>query len=96
MPHAVTAKRLLVIVGATAVGKTDISLQLAAHFNCSILSADSRQCYSELGVATAKPEKQALDQIPHYFVNSHSIKNPVSAADFEIYALKILNEPIPG
>ena len=96
MLHAVTSKKLLVIVGATAVGKTDISLQLATHFNCSILSADSRQCYRELGVATAKPEKQALDQIPHYFVNSHSIKNPVTAAGFEIYALNILNELYQG
>ncbi len=92
MGHPVATKKLLLVVGATAVGKTDISLELAAHYRCPILSADSRQCYRELGIATAKPNQQILSKVPHYFINSHSIHNPVAAGEFEAYALATLNE----
>ena len=92
MRHPVITKKLLLIVGATAVGKTDISLKLATRYDCPILSADSRQCYRELGVATAKPDLEMLSKISHYFINSHSIHNPVTAAEFEAYALTTLQE----
>jgi len=92
MGHPVFTKKLLLIVGATAVGKTDISLMLADHFGCPIISADSRQCYLELGIATAKPNQEMLVKTPHFFINSHSIHNPVTAAEFELYALATLRE----
>jgi tRNA dimethylallyltransferase len=92
MGRPVITKKLLLIVGATAVGKTDISLKLAAQYDCPILSADSRQCYRELGVATAKPDLEMLSKVSHYFINSHSIHNPVTAAEFEAYALATLRE----
>ncbi len=92
MGQPVTTKKLLLVIGATAVGKTDISLKLAAHYICPILSADSRQCYRELGIATAKPSQEMLSKVPHYFINSHSIHDPVTAAGFEVYALAILRE----
>lgn len=80
-------KTCIVIVGPTASGKTNLSLQLAAHFNTSIISADSRQCYKELNIGVAKPSQEELDRIPHYFINSHSIQNEVNAGVFENYAL---------
>lgn len=92
MGRPVSTKILLQIIGATAIGKTNISFKLAAHYNCPILSADSRQCYRELGVATAKPNRLMLTEVPHFFINSHSIHNPVTAAEFETFALATLNE----
>ena len=92
MPEPPPSNRLIVIAGPTAVGKTDISLKLAQHFNCPILSADSRQCYRELGVATAKPTLQQLQSTSHYFIDSHSISDPQSAADYEQYAAEVLAE----
>ncbi len=92
MTQPSTTKTLVVITGPTAVGKTDISLKLAGLLNCPILSADARQCYRELGIATAKPTPEQRRQVPHYFIDSHSIFEPVSAADFEQYALNILGQ----
>ena len=92
MTQPVSRKTLVIVVGATAVGKTEIALRLAQRYQCSILSADSRQCYRELGIATAKPEPEMLAQVKHFFVDSHSIRQPVSVAQFEQYALKILEQ----
>jgi tRNA dimethylallyltransferase len=85
-------KTVIIIVGPTASGKTDISLQLATHFNTSIISADSRQCYKELNIGVAKPNEEALNSIKHYFINSHSIHENVNAQVFEDYALKATEE----
>ncbi len=85
-------KTVIIIVGPTASGKTDISLQLAEHFKTSIISADSRQCYKELNIGVAKPSKKALHSINHYFINSHSIHDTVNAQVFEEYALKAADE----
>lgn len=87
-----SAKTVIVIVGPTASGKTDFSLQLAAHFNTAIISADSRQCYKELNIGVAKPPVEALQSIKHYFINSHSIHDNVNAQVFEEYALKAVAE----
>ena len=83
---------VIIIVGPTASGKTDISLQLAARFNTSIISADSRQCYKELDIGVAKPSHQALQSVKHYFINSHSIHDNVNAQVFEEYALHAVTE----
>src|ERR1700745_2710203 len=85
-------KTVIIIVGPTASGKTDISLQLAAHFDTSIISADSRQCYKELNIGVAKPPDEALHSIKHYFINSHSIHDNVNAQVFEEYALHASTE----
>jgi tRNA dimethylallyltransferase len=92
MDRPVSGKRLLVVVGATAVGKTDISFRLAQHFKCPILSADSRQCYQELGVATSKPSPEMREKVQHFFIDSHSIFQPISVADFEKFALNTLEQ----
>jgi tRNA dimethylallyltransferase len=82
-----TPKAVIVIAGATATGKTDLALRIASQFNTAIISADSRQCYREMTIGTAKPSEKALQQIPHYFINSHSITEPVHAALFEKLSL---------
>lgn len=81
-------KTCIIIAGPTAVGKTDLAIQLAQYFSTQIISADSRQCYSELNIGVARPSEQELALVPHYFINSHSIQQLVSAADFEKYALE--------
>ncbi len=67
-----------------------MGIALAKHFKTVILSADSRQFYKEMSIGTAKPSLEEQDEIKHYFIDSHSIENPVSAADFEREALEVL------
>jgi len=85
-------KTCIVIVGPTAVGKTNIALQLAQHFSTQIISADSRQCFKELNIGVAKPTAEELASVKHYFINSHSIQDEMNTAIFEKYALKSINE----
>ena len=77
----------IIIAGPTASGKTDIAIRVAKHFQTEIISADSRQCYRELNIGVAKPSPAQLLEVPHHFINSHSINDDLSAADFEEYAL---------
>jgi len=85
-------KYLLVIGGATATGKTALSIQLAQHYQTVILSADSRQFYREMNIGTAKPTPEELAQAPHYFINSLSITQPYSVGDYERDALALLEK----
>ncbi len=85
-------KKIIVIAGPTASGKTDLAIQLAQYFNTEILSADSRQCYQELGVAVAKPNEAQLQSVKHHFINSHSIYDEVSAGEYERFGLAVLDE----
>ena len=59
---------LINIVGPTAIGKTNLSIALAKHFNCEILSADSRQFYKEMCIGTAVPSEEELAQVQHHFI----------------------------
>ncbi len=81
-------KVLIAICGATAAGKTAIAIQLARHFQTEIISADSRQFYRETEIGTAKPSHEELKSVPHHFINSHSIEDRVSVADFEQLAIQ--------
>ena len=80
-------KTCIVIVGPTASGKTAAAIDVAQYFNSEIISADSRQCFTELNIAVAKPTEEQLSFVPHHFINSHSITDNVTAADFESFAL---------
>lgn len=80
---------VLVIAGPTAVGKTAVAIEVARHFGTEIISADSRQCYRELNIGVARPDKDELDQVPHHFIASHSIRQEVTAAGFADYALQV-------
>lgn len=74
------------------MGKTAIAIQLAKQLGTSIISADSRQCYREMTIGTAKPSAEELAQVHHYFINSHSVTEHLSTADFEKLALQYLEE----
>ena len=85
------SKRLIVIAGPTAVGKTEVALQLAEHFNTEIISADSRQIYKELEAGTAKPTREELNRIPHHFINTHSIDQDYDAGAYGREALDLIH-----
>src|SRR5574343_427063 len=89
-PDIMEQKTCIIVAGPTAVGKTDFAIELALRHKTAILSADSRQCYKELGVGVAKPDATQLATVPHYFINSHSIHEDVTAATFETYALQVV------
>jgi tRNA dimethylallyltransferase len=89
-------KTCIIICGPTAVGKTAIAIAVAKHFNTKIISADSRQCYSELNIGVARPSKAELQAVHHYFVNSHSIHQEVNTGGFENYALSAADEIFAG
>jgi tRNA dimethylallyltransferase len=85
-------KIVILIAGPTAVGKTAVAIQLAKHFQTQIISADSRQCFKEISIGVAKPSAEELKEVKHYFINSHSIYETVTAASYEQYALAKVNE----
>lgn len=74
------------------MGKTALAIRLAQHWNTSILSADSRQCFRELNIGVARPTPEELAAVPHDFIATHSIETPFSAADYETYALHSLEQ----
>jgi len=82
--------RVIVIEGPTASGKTALGVEVAKRLNTVIISSDSRQFYKELAIGTAKPTPAAMQGIPHYFVDSHSIHDPVTSARFGQEALQLL------
>ena len=81
---------LIVLLGPTGVGKTDISIDIARHFNCEIISADSRQFFSEIKIGTAAQSDDQLAEIKHHFVRFLSVKDYYSSSLFERDVLKIL------
>ncbi len=83
---------LIVVVGPTAVGKTMVSILLAKHFQCDIISADSRQFYKEMSTGTAKPAPEEMKGVRHYFIDSHSINEEFSAGRFEVAGLRLLEQ----
>jgi len=85
-------KTCIIIVGATAVGKTALAVQLAQHLSTQIISADSRQCFKELNIGVAKPSVEELQSVQHHFISSHSINEEVNAVVFEQYALQKIKE----
>lgn len=83
---------LIVIAGATAVGKTALSIKLAQYFNTEIISADSRQFYKEISIGTAKPLLEEMQGVKHHFINSHSIQQEFNVNDFEKQVIPLLDE----
>lgn len=83
---------LIILLGPTAVGKTDLSLRIANRFNTEIISCDSRQLFREMSVGTAVPEESLLTRIPHHFIHSHSINDTYNAARFETEVLEKLGQ----
>jgi tRNA dimethylallyltransferase len=83
----VQEKKLIVIAGPTAVGKTSLAIKLAEQLKTEIVSADSRQFYGETEIGTAKPTPDELKKIKHHFINSLSIHQEYSVGDYEKDAL---------
>lgn len=83
---------LITVIGATAIGKTALSIQLAQHFNAEIISCDSRQFYKEMTIGTAVPSAQELAVAPHHFIQNISIFDHYSVGQFEKDVLKKLDE----
>ena len=85
-------KRLIVLIGPTGVGKTELSLSMAEYFNTPIISADSRQIYSDLKIGTAAPTEEQLSRVKHYFVGTLKLDDYYSAAQYETDVMEKLEE----
>jgi tRNA dimethylallyltransferase len=85
-------KTLIVITGPTASGKTALSIEVAKALNTAIISADSRQFYKEMNIGTAKPTKEELIQAEHFFIDSHSIQQELTAAQFAKEASEVIDK----
>ncbi|WP_144891813.1 tRNA (adenosine(37)-N6)-dimethylallyltransferase MiaA [Flavobacterium tiangeerense] len=85
-------KYLITIVGPTAIGKTSLSIVLASHFNCEIISCDSRQFFKEMTIGTAVPSLAELAAAKHHFIQNKSIFENYTVGDFEKETLAKLNE----
>ena len=91
-----STKRLLVIVGPTGSGKTDLSIRLAGHYAAPILSTDSRQVYRGMPIGTAQPTFDQLQAVEHHFIASHDIKDYLSCGEYEVQALARLEKLFAG
>lgn len=85
---------LFVILGATGVGKTDISIKLANMLDCAIISSDSRQIYKEMSIGTAKPTQSERLKAKHYFISTRSITDNYSSGQYELDAIPIIESEI--
>lgn len=83
-------KYLLVLLGPTGVGKTEISLNIAEFYGCPIVSSDSRQFYRELKIGTAAPNDDQLSRVKHYLIGSHSIFDEYNAGQYELDVIDLL------
>jgi tRNA dimethylallyltransferase len=85
-------KYLITIVGPTAIGKTALSIALAQHFKCEIISCDSRQFFKEMTIGTAVPNQEELQAAKHHFIQNKSIFENYTVGDYEKEALLKLEE----
>lgn len=84
-------KTLIVITGPTAVGKTDLCLDIAKYFGIPIINADSRQIYREIKIGTAAPTEEQLRQVRHYFVGTQALTDYYSASIYEQEVMRLLD-----
>ena len=81
---------LLIVLGPTAVGKTDYGLRLAQERHSPVISCDSRQIFREMRIGTARPDEEQLSRVKHYFIASHSITDTYTAGRYEAEAMALL------
>ena len=87
-----STKTLIVIVGPTGSGKTDLSIAVAEHFSAPIISTDSRQFYRGIPIGTAQPDEEQLKRVEHHFIASHDLTDDFNCGAYEVAALKRLEE----
>lgn len=93
MTHTtMNTKTLIVIVGPTGSGKTDLSIRVAEHYTCPIISTDSRQFYRGIPIGTAQPDNEQLERVEHHFIASHELTDDFNCGAYEVAALKRLEE----
>lgn len=85
------SKKLIIILGPTAVGKTDYSIETALRYDSPVISCDSRQIYKEMTIGTAVPDASQLSAVKHYFIHSHTVTELYTAGKYEIEALDLIN-----
>ncbi len=85
-------RRLVIILGPTAVGKTDFSVTKALEYGSPVISCDSRQIYKEMTIGTAVPEKEQLERVKHYFIQTIPVTQTYTAGDYERDAISLINK----
>ena len=88
----INKKKLIVIVGPTASGKTELSIKIAQIYDSEIISADSKQFYKELNIGTAKPSENELKKVKHHFINNISINDSLSAGKYAFQVNELLKK----
>ena len=83
--------KLIIILGPTAVGKTDYSIETALRYGSPVISCDSRQIYKEMSIGTAVPSAEQLAAVQHYFIHSHTVTELYTAGKYELEALDLIN-----
>ena len=83
-------KKLLIILGPTAVGKTDYSIETALRYGSPVISCDSRQIYKEMSIGTAVPSAEQLRAVQHYFIHTHTVEELYTAGKYELEALALI------
>ena len=84
-------RKLIIILGPTAVGKTDYSIETALRYGSPVISCDSRQIYKEMSIGTAVPSAEQLAAVQHYFIHSHTVRELYTAGKYELEALELIN-----
>ncbi len=92
MENSLPKKYLITIIGPTAIGKTALAIEIAKHYKCDIISADSRQFFKEMAIGTAVPSAEELSAAKHHFIQNKSIFEEYTVGDFEREAIAKLDE----
>ena len=86
------SKKLIIVLGPTAVGKTDYSIELALKYGSPVISCDSRQIYREMSIGTAVPSREQLATVKHYFIQTKSVTDYYTAGKYELEALGLISD----
>ena len=85
-------KTLVLIIGPTGVGKTELSLRMAERYRCPIVNCDSRQVFRDIPIGTAAPTAEEQARVPHYFVGTRALEEDYNAGMYERDALALLDQ----
>lgn len=86
------SRRLLIILGPTAVGKTDFSVSKALEYGSPVISCDSRQIFRNMSIGTAVPSASQLAAVRHYFIQSVPVTQTYTAGDYELEAIALIEK----